>query len=75
MFAKPFGNEKGFKFLQVTLYCGILIDLTSQSKRRMSRIQSRVSQPAVNFINVKRTNFSYEHRILAAFSSYMYIEK
>jgi len=31
--------------------------------------------PAVNFINVKRTNFSYERCVLAAFSSYMYIEK
>jgi len=31
--------------------------------------------PAVNFINVKRTNFSYECRISAAFSSYMYTEK
>ncbi len=31
--------------------------------------------PVVNFINVKRTNFSYEHCVLAAFSSYMYIEK
>jgi len=31
--------------------------------------------PTVNFINVKRTNFSYKRRILAAFSSYMYVEK
>jgi hypothetical protein len=30
---------------------------------------------AVNFINVKRTNFLYEHHVLAAFSTYMYIEK
>ncbi len=29
----------------------------------------------VNFINVKGTNFSYERCVLAAFSSYMYIEK
>jgi len=29
----------------------------------------------VNFINVKRTNFLYECRVLAAFSSYMYVEK
>ncbi len=33
------------------------------------------SIPVVNFINVKRTNFLYEHGILAAFSSYMYVEK
>ncbi len=33
------------------------------------------SQPGVNFINIKRTNFSYKRRVLAAFSSYMYIEK
>jgi hypothetical protein len=32
-------------------------------------------QPVVNFINVKHTNFLYERRILAAFSSYMYVEK
>jgi len=29
----------------------------------------------VNFINVKRTNFLYKCRVLAAFSSYMYVEK
>jgi hypothetical protein len=29
----------------------------------------------VNFINVKRTIFLYERRILAAFSSYIYVEK
>jgi len=29
----------------------------------------------VNFINVKRTNFFYERRVSAAFSSYMYVEK
>jgi hypothetical protein len=29
----------------------------------------------VNFINVKRTKNSYERCILAAFSSYMYVEK
>jgi len=29
----------------------------------------------VNFINVKWANFSYEHCILAAFFSYMYVEK
>ncbi len=29
----------------------------------------------VNFINVKRTNFSYERRVSAAFSSYTYVEK
>jgi len=29
----------------------------------------------VNFINVKRTKNSYERRISAAFSSYMYVEK
>jgi len=29
----------------------------------------------VNFINTKRTNFSYERHVLAAFSSYMYVEK
>ncbi len=29
----------------------------------------------VNFINVKRTNFSYEDCVSAAFSSYMYVEK
>jgi hypothetical protein len=31
--------------------------------------------PAVNFINVKRTNFSYKRRVSAAFSNYMYVEK
>jgi len=31
--------------------------------------------PVVNFITVKRTIFSYEHCVLAAFSSYMYVEK
>jgi len=31
--------------------------------------------PVVNFIIVKRTNFSYERHISAAFSSYDYIEK
>ena len=30
---------------------------------------------SVNFINVKRTNFSYEHCFGSFFSSYMYIEK
>jgi len=30
---------------------------------------------AVNFINVKRTNFSYERHVLAAFSTYMFVEK
>jgi len=30
---------------------------------------------AVNFIKVKRTSFSYECIVLAAFSSYMYVEK
>ncbi len=30
---------------------------------------------AVNFINVKCTNFSYERHVLAAFSTYMYVEK
>jgi len=29
----------------------------------------------VNFINIKRTYFSYERPVLAAFSSYMYVEK
>jgi len=29
----------------------------------------------LNFINVLRTNFSYECQISAAFSSYMYVEK
>ncbi len=33
------------------------------------------SIPLVNFINVKRTNFLYERHVLAAFSSYMYVEK
>jgi len=33
------------------------------------------SGPVVNFINVKHTNFSYEHCVLAAFSGYMYVEK
>jgi len=33
------------------------------------------SSPLVNFINVKCTNFLYKHRVLAAFSSYMYEEK
>ncbi len=31
--------------------------------------------PVVNFINVKRRNFSYKHCVSAAFSSYMYTEK
>ncbi len=31
--------------------------------------------PALNFINIKRTNFSYKCCVLAAFSSYMYVEK
>jgi len=29
----------------------------------------------VNYINVKLTNFLYERRVLAAFSSYMYVKK
>ncbi len=29
----------------------------------------------VNFINVKCTKKLYEHHVLAAFSSYMYVEK
>ena len=29
--------------------------------------------PAINFINV--TNFLYERHVLAAFSTYMYVEK
>jgi len=29
----------------------------------------------VNFINVFRTNFSYEHHFSSFFSSYMYVEK
>ncbi len=31
--------------------------------------------PVVNFINVKRTNFSYERHVLAAFSNYMYVRR
>jgi len=30
---------------------------------------------AVNFINIQRTNFSYEYDVLAAFPNYMYVEK
>jgi len=33
------------------------------------------NKPVVNFINVKCTNFLYERRVSAAFSSYMYEEK
>ncbi len=33
------------------------------------------NEKIVNFINVKRTIFLYERCVLAAFSSYMYIEK
>jgi hypothetical protein len=33
------------------------------------------SIPEVNFINIKRTNFSYKCHVLEAFSSYMYVEK
>ena len=33
------------------------------------------ARPSVNFINVKRTNFSYKRSVSAAFSSYMYVEK
>jgi len=54
--------------------------------KKFSRIDDLLKQNAsffifhhctyvVNFINVKRTNFSYEHRISAASSSYMYVEK
>jgi len=32
-------------------------------------------QPRDNFINVKSTNFLYERRVSAAFSSCMYVEK
>jgi len=32
-------------------------------------------QLGVNFINIKRTNFLYNCRVSAAFSSYMYVEK
>jgi len=32
------------------------------------------SSPEVNFINVKRANFSYECHVSAAFSSYMYVD-
>jgi len=46
----------------------------------MKMIESRITSETchwslVNFINDKRTNFLYEHHVLAAFSSYMYVEK
>ncbi len=31
--------------------------------------------PTVNFINILRTNFSYEYDVSAAFPNYMYVEK
>ncbi len=31
--------------------------------------------PAVNFINILHTNFSYKYDISAAFPNYMYVEK
>jgi len=54
----------------------VLVQLTSKNKFFIGDHKLNLFQPpAVNFINVKRTNFLYEHHILAAFSSYMYIEK
>ncbi len=37
--------------------------------------QEEKSTPAVNFINVKHSNFSYEHCFGSFFSSYMYVVK
>ncbi len=48
----------------------MLVKLTTGHFHNFSRVWS-----GVNFINVKRTKNSYERRISAAFSSYMYVEK
>jgi len=44
-------------------------------RQRLGRERTQViKNPAVNFINVKRANFSYETSLRQLFSSYMYVK-
>jgi len=60
---------------QFHLWSNFFDDFPETSEMTFYVVSYSHRRPAVNFINIKRTNFSYEHHISAAFSSYMYIEK
>ncbi len=59
----------------MTNYFSVIFALLgSKSENASNKILLNFT-PAVNFINILHTNFSYEYDVSAAFPNYMYVEK